>query len=131
MRKLILLSLSLLIIFLSSCKKDDSNPITPDTPRITNINGNWSGKTSQNENISFTIESDVMKSFNIKIITPGWTQDTKVSGTICTVVDNSFHFSSYSSMSTLYITGIFKSNTSSEGAFELSSTEGTWSATKQ
>lgn len=129
MKKLVILSLSVLIIF-SGCKKDDSNPTTPDTPQITNINGNWSGKTSQNENVSFTVVSNVVKSFNIKIITPGWTQETKVSGTICTVLDNHFFFSSYSSMATLYITGTFESNTSSEGTFKLSTTEGTWSATK-
>jgi hypothetical protein len=129
MRKLILLSLSLFIIFLSSCKKDDSNPTTPDTPQITNINGNWSGKTSQNENVSFTVVSDMVKSFNIKIRTPSYTQEITISGTLSGVVDKSFLF--YSSTSGLSITGNFKSNTSSEGTFNLSTTQGTWSATKQ
>lgn len=129
MKKLILLAISFLIITLSSCKKDDSNPTTPDTPQITNINGNWSGKTSQNENVSFTVVSDMVKSFNIKIRTPAYTQEIKISGTLSGVVDHWFLF--YSSTTGLTITGKFNSNTSSEGTFGLSSTEGTWSATKQ
>lgn len=131
MKKSILLCISFLIIIFSSCKKDDSNPTNSPPPQITNINGTWSGKTIQNENVSFTVESDKVTSFNIKIISPGWTQESKVSGTICTVLDNHFAFSSYSSMATLYITGTFKSNTSSEGTYKLSTTEGTWSSTKQ
>lgn len=118
----ILLNL-VLFIFLVECGKDN-----PTSPKITNVNGNWSGKTSQNENMSFTVSSDSVTFFKIKVITPGQTSETWQYPTDCVVTNNSFslNMSGY-----VTITGNFKSNTSSEGTFISGSTSGTWSATKQ
>ena len=110
---LIILFLSvLMVISQTGCKKDNDND--PDPNQITNVNGSWSGKTSQNEDLSFVIESNVMTTI---YSSPS-------------VTNNSFSLSTSTSTGTLYITGNFTSNTSAEGTFKLNSTEGTWTATK-
>ena len=126
--------LSLLPVFLLSflviqngCKKDNDND--PDQNQITNVNGSWSGKTSQNENLSFIVESNVVTTFSIKIITPGFILEITIYSSP-SVTNNSFSLSTSTSTGTLYITGNFTSNTSAEGTFKLNSTEGTWTATK-
>ena len=125
---LITLISGFMVIIQTGCKKDTDNDPAP--PQITNVNGSWSGKTSQNENVSFTIESNVVKTFFIKLITPVYILEITIYSTLPTVTNNSFSFSSTVSTGTLYITGNFTSNTTAEGTFKLNSTEGTWTATR-
>jgi hypothetical protein len=115
-----------LFLFAIGCSKDDS----PTGPTITDVNGNWSGKTNQNENISFTVSNNSITTLGMKVITPSFTQESNTWPSNCKVTDNSFSLS-MPGQPTLYVTGQFKSNTSSEGTFSIGSTSGTWTATKQ
>ena len=131
MKTKIILSLLAVLLFSflilqNGCKKDDG----PDSPQITNVNGSWSGKTSQNEDISFTIASNAVTTFNIKLFTPGLFLNITMYSTVSTVQNNSFSWSTSVSTGTLHITCNFTSNTSAEGTFKLNSTEGTWTATR-
>ena len=112
----------------TGCKKDSDNGSDPN--QITNVNGSWSGKTSQNEDISFTIASNAVTTFNIKLFTPGLFLNITMYSTVSTVQNNSFSWSTSVSTGTLHITCNFTSNTSAEGTFKLNSTEGTWTATR-
>jgi len=118
-----LLSIAI-FFFLFGCEKDDSGP------KITDVNGNWSGKTNQNENVTFSVATNSVSVFSIKVITPSFTQETSLWPSDCPVTANSFSLSGGDSP-TLYITGKFESNTTSKGTFSLGSTSGTWTATKQ
>lgn len=113
-----------IFLFTIGCEKDD------DSPKITNVNGDWSGKTSQNENITFTVTTNSVTEFTIKVVTPSFTAETSVWPANCKVADNSFSLSG-GGTPTLNVSGEFKSNTSSKGTFNLGSTSGTWTATKQ
>jgi hypothetical protein len=117
---------SVLFLFAIGCSKDDS----PTGPTITNVNGNWSGKTSQTENISFTVSNNSVTTLSIKVVTPSFVQESSVWPSNCKVADNSFSLSIPGSP-VMNVSGQFKSNTSSDGTFSIGSTSGTWTATKQ
>ena len=119
--------------FTMGCKKDES----PITPSIIDANGSWRGKTSQNENISFTVSSDSVTFFKIKTVHPsGASDEVWWNPPECVVRNNSFSLCIYE---TPCVTDKFKSSTSSEGTFtsiwnnagRLDTISGTWAASKQ
>lgn len=121
--------LGAIFLFTSGCSKDDDSS-GPTAPVITNVNGNWSGKTNQNENVTFTVADNAVTYCSIKIVTPSFTQTSSAWPSSCKVSNNAFSLSIPGSPS-VSVSGQFKSNTTSEGTFTLGSTTGTWSASKQ
>ncbi|RPI04779.1 MAG: hypothetical protein EHM64_08810 [Ignavibacteriae bacterium] len=128
MKVFILSFFYLSIMFFPGCSKDE-NPIDPNTGNY-KVDGSWTGKTSQGENISFRIEGDWMRQLNIKINVSGGAYTQNTSSMICLVEKNSFSYATTTTMGRLEFSGTFKSSTSSEGTFSLNSTGGTWSAAK-
>jgi hypothetical protein len=119
-----------LMCFLFDCGKD-----SPTSPAITDINGNWSGRTNQNESVSFTISSNSVTFFKIKIVHPsGASTEVSQNPTNCIVSNNSFSLDFYGNPS---VTCKFKSNTTAEGTFTSTWTSspttvsGTWTTSKQ
>ncbi len=117
-----------ILIFLIGCEKEDT------TPKITDIKGNWSGTTSLNDNVSFSVSNNSITEFNITIATSGGSSDyTYLS--LGNVVDNTFSYT-VEMFGKSNITGEFISNSSSKGTFDIETTSGTkwigtWTATKQ
>jgi hypothetical protein len=118
----------LTLVTIISCNK---NPTKSDNDKITDINGNWEGTTSQNELVSFKIDSSTVTFFTIKIKTSS--EDCKISleplpgHYITKVIQNSFSFN----YSGLYISATFKTNTKCDGSFSYNGTSGNWSASKK
>jgi len=129
MKKLIFSFLFLLIVFAPGCKKDNSNPADSNSG-IYDVNGSWSGKTSQNEDISFRFEENLMRELNIKINAPGGSYGQHTSSILCGIENNSFSYSTTTQMGKFELAGNFRNSNLSEGTFKLGTTEGTWSASK-
>jgi hypothetical protein len=117
-KKGICISFIFIVIFclILGCKKDDN----------TDINGKWTGKTSQNQKISFTIDNNNITYIDISVLNT----NSKMNMTFITmdeIIDNSFTSINYD----MEISGKFQSKTSSNGTFKMGSITGTWTATKQ
>jgi hypothetical protein len=129
MKKLIFLFFVLLFVSLPGCKKDSSNPADSNTVNY-NVNGSWNGKTSQNEDISFRFEENLIREMNIKINVSGGSYGQHTSSILCGIENNSFSYSTTTQMGKFELAGNFKNSNSSAGTFKLGTTEGTWSASK-
>jgi hypothetical protein len=129
MKKLLFLFFFLLFVFLPGCKKDSSNPSDSNTGNY-NFNGSWSGKTSQDEDITFRFEQNLMRELNVKINVSGGGLTQHVSSILCGIENNSFSYSTTTQMGKFELAGNFKNSNSSAGTFKLGTTEGTWSASK-
>lgn len=117
-----------IFFFLIGCEKEDI------APKITDINGNWIGTTSLNENVSFTVSNNSITEFEIKISTPAETSEY-VYLSIGNIVDNTFSYT-IEMFGKSTITGEFTSNSTSNGTFDIETSSGskhigTWTATKQ
>ena len=117
----------ILFIFLFSC--DKNNPTEPE--KITDINGNWSGSTSQGYNFTFTVSNNKITKWHIKVKSGGITQDINTYSCSVLIANNEFTLSSgYWPNPTLDVDGEFRSNTKCKGSLEFSGTSATWSTTK-
>ena len=108
-----------LFLFLTGCK-----------PAIYTVDGSWSGTTSQGQNVSFTVVSNGITYFKIKILTGGGgSVESQTWPSSCPITDNSFTLSLSGSVA-INITGEFTSNTKADGSFSLGSISGTWTASR-
>ncbi len=126
---LLLFSLGVLI----SCSK---NSTEPENENITNINGNWTGTTSQGYEVFFTIVSSSVTVFSIKVRTVGFTSTMRteaIAGYSITAVSpkNTFSLQMGKFPDTCYIGASFTSNTTCEGTYSYRGESGSWSANKE
>ncbi|MFX0136395.1 MAG: hypothetical protein ACFFDN_22325 [Candidatus Hodarchaeota archaeon] len=123
---LFLLLIIIIFCFLSCDKKNPTEPV-----KITDINGNWSGNTSQGYNFTFTVSNNKITKWHIKVKSGGMTQDINTYSCSVSINNNKFTLShGYWPQPELDINGEFKSNTKCNGSFDFSGTTGTWSTSK-
>lgn len=132
-----LISTLLVIVLICSCNKKFSTEPEDNTPKITDIEGSWEGKTSQDGVegvVEFEVSEGKIQTFKISIFMGSYWRSVKEWGPWSISENHTFriwlHFMGGYAPN-LFIAGSFKSNTSSEGSFVHESIEGTWSANKQ
>jgi len=119
-----------------------SNCETPATEL--EVDGSWSGLTSQAKDISFTVAEHALSTIAIGYAWsgPGCTRDSKTTityGTPIAIVDNAFDIDGGAGTLSLQIHGEFTSETEATGTFSASDTggfcpgsaSGTWDAARQ
>ena len=121
----IILLIAFTLIFTTSCEKEKDQ----EAPKITDIEGSWSGITSQGENISFTVSNDSVGGFTMNVLIPNGSSELTFLSTF--LITNYSFTIQYSMFNGVSIWGTFKSNTESEGTFEHDGISGTWTAAKQ
>lgn len=113
-------------------------------PQEFDVDGSWSGMTSQDKAVSFDVADHALTTFTIGYTWsgPGCMLDgtTEITfGTPLEIVNNSFTIDSNVGSSSLHVDGTFASNTSASGTFNVSDTGdpvcpgsamGTWDANK-
>lgn len=105
-----------IFIFSSGCKKDE----------VKDKIEKWTGKTSQNQKIYFTVKDNFVTYMDITVTAPTFKGEMSFI-TIDEIIDNSFTSVNYN----MEVSGEFLNYTSSKGTFKIDSTSGTWTATKQ
>lgn len=119
-------SLITILVCFTGCK---DNPVSS-TP--IDANGTWEGTTSQKYRITFVVESEIVTSITISYVIPGVFQTTTVTGSLCSVENDSFSYTIEQWQSPdIYVTGEFRSSSSAKGSFTVSTLKGTWTASKR
>jgi len=102
----------------------DKNPTAPE---ITDINGSWSGTTSQNNSFTLTIANDKITKWKIKVQSGGMTQEVNTYYCSVPITDHMFTLTSGGwPQPKLRIEGEFKSNSKCKGTFSFGGTDGSW-----
>ena len=135
MRNFYIILLLLILFTVSSCTK--KSPTETDKVEITDIQGTWYGKTSQDGLegvVEFEVSEGRIQTFKISIFMGSYWKSIKEWGPWSISENYTFWISLHlmgGFAPDLFIAGSFKSNTSSEGSFEYEFIDGIWSATKQ
>ncbi|MEZ5197115.1 MAG: hypothetical protein R2764_12115 [Bacteroidales bacterium] len=117
-----LLLISIMVMIFTGCSKDDDNNVQPNeaSPDLKFI-GSWSGTTSQNKSISFSIENidgkAIVTSYTLQahVSGGGWSASETKWGTINAQVSNgSFSYASGS----IELSGVFSGSGSVSGKFK-------------
>jgi len=118
----------LLLAVAVGCEKKTTAPLFES---FFKADGNWEGKTDQNEKVSFRIDSSAVKAFSIRIQTQSEIAVIRLEAgpgqPVAIASRNAFSFSG----SGLNVTAEILSDTTCEGTFEYEGISGLWSCVKR